>query len=253
MQWTVDCYPSGDQCLIMRFGSGAGTDLQQHMIQFMTYLTRHPFTGFLEAVPSNHTIAVFYDAKAVSYGLTTTRSDQVLPYEWVQDYLYACMKAFQSELPHPSTAIKSVIDIPVCYELNFALDLEDIAKDKGVSQDSIIQWHSEQTYTVLQLGFLPGFPYLGSLDDRLITARRNEPRTKVPAGSVGIAGHQTCIYPEDSPGGWNIIGRTPIKLFDTQADPPALLQMGDTVRFYPISAEAFRAAEMSSAGEVMPR
>lgn len=129
--------------------------------------------------------------------------------------------------------------IPVCYEGVYAPDLEEVARRLGLSVQAVIELHSAAIYRVYMIGFLPGFPYLGILDQRLETPRKMRP-VPVAAGGVGIAGRQTGIYPLHSPGGWSIIGRTPIRLFDAGEDPPVRLQTGDRVEFYPIPTDEFR-------------
>jgi inhibitor of KinA len=135
--------------------------------------------------------------------------------------------------------IPRLLEIPVCYDLSMAPDLQHMADQKGLSVEEIVRLHTSIDYTVYMLGFLPGFPYMGKVDDRIATSRLKKPRTEVPAGSVGIAGSQTGIYPMASPGGWNIIGRTPIRMFDAGKDEPCFCNPGDQVRFIAISREAF--------------
>jgi inhibitor of KinA len=131
------------------------------------------------------------------------------------------------------------IEIPVCYAADLALDLEEVARHTQLTHEEVIRRHSATEYRVQCVGFTPGFPFLSGLAAELSTPRRASPRSKVPAGSVAIGGAQTGIYPLQSPGGWNIIGRTPLPLFDIRRDPPVLLQAGDRVRFRPISREEF--------------
>lgn len=133
------------------------------------------------------------------------------------------------------------IEIPVCYEVEFAIDLVEVAKRAKLSIDRTVQLHSSAQYRVACVGFTPGFPYLSGLPRELATPRRATPRTQVPAGSVAIGGTQTGIYPQASPGGWNIIGRTPLRLFDPAKDPPSLVRAGDLVRFRPIDRKEFAA------------
>lgn len=129
---------------------------------------------------------------------------------------------------------KHVIEIPVCYELG--LDIERVADSNELTIDQVIKLHSEREYLVYMMGFVPGFPYLGGLNDQLHTPRLEKPRIKIPAGSVGIGGKQTGVYPLETPGGWNIIGRTPLKLFDSE---DTLIKMGNYVKFIPISKSDF--------------
>ncbi len=129
--------------------------------------------------------------------------------------------------------------IPVCYEEPFSMDINDVIGYTGLSREDIIRIHSEKIYYVYFLGFLPGFPYLAGLDNRLHVPRRATPRTLLPEGSVGIGGAQTGIYPVDSPGGWNIIGRTPLKLFDPESPDPFLVKAGECIKFFPIDRKEF--------------
>jgi inhibitor of KinA len=129
------------------------------------------------------------------------------------------------------------IKIPVCYSGKYALDIHDIAKEKKLTAPEIINLHTAKRYRVYMIGFLPGFAYMGEIDKRIAMPRKTQPRTKVEAGSVGIAGMQTGIYPFDSPGGWQIIGKTPVKLFDKEKSDPVLLQPGDEIEFYSITED----------------
>lgn len=131
------------------------------------------------------------------------------------------------------------IEIPVCYDEEFAPDLQAVAQHSGLSREEVIAIHSAGKYHVYFIGFTPGFPYLGGLSPRLFTPRLSTPRTKVPAGSVAIGGSQTGIYPLSTPGGWRLIGRTPVKLFSPEKTPPSFLALGDEVRFKRISHEEF--------------
>lgn len=124
--------------------------------------------------------------------------------------------------------------IPVCYDAQFALDLKTISKSKNLSETEIIKRHSETIYTVFFIGFLPGFLYLGGLDERLATPRRATPRLQIEKGAVAIGGHQTGVYPNDSPGGWNIIGNSPVNFFNVKAEKPCFATAGDRIKFYPI-------------------
>jgi inhibitor of KinA len=134
-----------------------------------------------------------------------------------------------------------VHEIPVCYDGEFAPDIADVARVSGLADAEVIRRHSGSVYRVNCVGFIAGFPFLSGLPSELATPRRAVPRKEVPAGSVGIGGAQTGIYPRSSPGGWNLIGRTPMRLFDVQHDPPTILQAGDRVRFREISREEFDA------------
>jgi inhibitor of KinA len=138
-------------------------------------------------------------------------------------------------------AAQRPIEIPVCYGGEFGVDLQFVAEHNGMTADEVVAIHCGATYRVHMLGFAPGFPYLGGMSERIATPRRNTPRLKVAAGSVGIAGPQTGVYPLETPGGWQIIGRTPLALFRPAENPPTLLSPGDFVRFRPITSEEFTA------------
>ena len=132
-----------------------------------------------------------------------------------------------------------IVELPVYYDREVGLDLEDVCEHAGLSRDEVVRIHSEQLYQVYAIGFAPGFAYLGSTDERIAIPRKSTPRLKVPTGSVGIAGTQTAIYPSCTPGGWQIIGRTPQKMVDWDSDSLALVQVGDQVRFRAISRDEF--------------
>jgi inhibitor of KinA len=134
---------------------------------------------------------------------------------------------------------KRLIKIPVCYDLSFAPDLVSLAEQHQLTTDKVIQLHTGKNYRVFMIGFLPGFAYMGSVDEKINTPRLSKPRTLVPAGSVGIAGEQTGIYPFDSPGGWQLIGKTPVQMFSASRDLPCYLQPGDEVQFYPITLSEY--------------
>jgi len=156
---------------------------------------------------------------------------------------YEVMKAILKELltnmKETVDEKKKVIEIPVCYGGSFGPDLEIVAKHHHLTPEQVIHIHSKPKYLVHMIGFAPGFPYLGGLNEEIATPRRQSPRVKIPAGSVGIAGNQTGVYPIESPGGWQIIGRTPVKLFNPHKTPPTLLQTGNYITFKPISRKEY--------------
>jgi inhibitor of KinA len=226
---TPRLYPMGDQALIAEFGDRIDPALSAR-IAFLAHRLREslPF-GVLDIVPAYATLALHYDPAAVGSGTS--------PYEALAETIGAWLKTQTTEAP----AAGRVVEIPVCYGGAFGEDLESLARSRSLSADDVIAIHSGADYHVHMLGFVPGFAYLGGLDARLATPRRDTPRPHVPAGSVGIGGAQTGVYPLDTPGGWQIIGRTPLQLFRPDASPPCLLDAGDTVRFVPISVPEFEA------------
>ena len=179
----------------------------------------------VELVPAYNSIGVFY-------------RDATL--EELKLRLEAALSSKQPASPESQTPVRE-LEIAVCYDSEFALDLSDVAEHAGLSPEEVVQRHSSAEYIVSCVGFAPGFPYLSGLPQELATPRRASPRKDVPAGSVAIGGAQTGIYPQKSPGGWNIIGRTPLRLFDLEQQPPALLRAGDRVRFHAISRAEFDA------------
>ncbi len=132
------------------------------------------------------------------------------------------------------------MEIPVCYGGSFGPDLSFVAEHGKITEEEVIRIHSSRDYRIYMLGFLPGFPYLGGMDERIFTPRLNSPRTRIPAGSVGIGGEQTGIYPMDSPGGWQLIGRTPYRLFKPEQVRKPLYEAGDSIRFVPINQEEYK-------------
>jgi inhibitor of KinA len=152
---------------------------------------------------------------------------------------FALLEALQDDASPASDAERPVVEIPVCYEASHAPDLAEVAAATGLAPDEVVRLHTASDHRVLMIGFTPGFPYIGGLDPRLSVPRRSTPRARLPAGSVAIANGQTAIYPSATPGGWNLIGRTPLRLFDPVREPPSLLRAGDRVVFIPISAAEY--------------
>lgn len=211
----------GEQTLLLDWP--AKIDLETHeKVMTFSSLIRHFFAeDILDLVPTYHSIAV--------YLRKTTAMEEVL------QKLRLAVLNFSEEQKHRP----NIISIPVCYEEPFAVDLAELAKANGLSITELIELHTSPRYKVYFLGFLPGFPYLGGLDSRLYVKRRKEPRPKIAQGSVGIGGGQTGIYPKDSPGGWNIIGKTPLSLFDASSEPPNQINSGDFIKFEPITKTEF--------------
>lgn len=187
------------------------------------------FEGFTETVPAYTTVTVYYNP-AIVYKKTKSA-----PLCFVKKYIENLI----ADLSLPEKSKTETIVIPVCYEDEFAPDLSFIAGEKNISKEEVIRIHSSAVYTVYMIGFSPGFPYMGIVSDAIAMPRKDTPRAMVEAGSVGIAGKQTGIYSFNTPGGWQIIGRTPLQLFDKEKEKPSLLKPGDTVQFQPISSEEF--------------
>jgi inhibitor of KinA len=185
----------------------------------------------VETVPAYCTLTVIYDAviikKSCTHGETAAAK--------VRQYLEQLLLKNETVIAVPGKLVK----IPVCYAAEFALDMAVMCATKNLSPQQMIELHTAAPFQVYMIGFMPGFPYMGIVPGALQMPRLPVPRTQVPAGSVGIAGGQTGIYPFASPGGWNIIGQTPVKLFDAMRPQPGLLQAGDSVQFYAIDADEF--------------
>jgi KipI family sensor histidine kinase inhibitor len=210
-------FPAGDSAVLVVVGNAIHPNIHRAVRGFLRALEASPIMGVRELVPAYCSVSVLYDP------------GQLL-YHQVVEALHAREKHLETvDIPEPR-----VVAIPVAYGGEEGPDLEFVAQHARLSVDEVIALHSSSQYFVYMLGFTPGFCYLGGLDTRLRTPRRAEPRVKIPAGSVGIAGQQTGVYPIESPGGWQVIGRTPLKLFDPRRDPPVLIQAGDVVQFVPI-------------------
>ncbi len=179
--------------------------------------------GVLETVPTYRSLLIIYNRLALSPLNLKERLER----------LEGTLQ--QISFPEPK-----LTRIPVVYGGSYGPDLDYVAQYHQISPEEVIRLHCSTPYLIYMIGFMPGFPYLGKLPESLVTPRLKTPRLSVPAGSVAIAQNQTGIYPMESPGGWQIIGRTPVKLFAPDNDPPVLLKMGDSVQFYPISEEAFK-------------
>ncbi len=223
-------FPLGDAAVVVQFGERISPDIHLAIQAFNAYLTQYPFVGLRECVPAFTTLTVYYDPWLVS------AQGQHSPYERVCEPLRQRLLA----VPTAPVATREIIEVPVCYGGDLGPDLAAVAQHTGLTPAEVIARHTSPDYLVYMLGFVPGFPYLGGLDARLATPRRATPRPLVPAGAVGIAGAQTGIYSLPTPGGWQLIGRTPLRLFDPAADPPTLLRAGQQLRFVPIGEAEFQ-------------
>ncbi|WDF77192.1 5-oxoprolinase subunit PxpB [Mucilaginibacter sp. KACC 22773] len=199
---------------------------------FIYLINKNPFPGLKTIVPAYTTLTVFFDPVIVFKSAMVGRDC----FDKVSIYI--------NNLNEPSNTITTesgeVVIIPVCYGGIFGPDLEEVANHNKLTTDEVIHLHASGTYKVYMIGFTPGFPYLGGMDAQLATPRKAAPRKAIPAGAVGIAGLQTGVYPIETPGGWQIIGQSPLKLFDIHRVKPALLNAGDRVIFKPIGIDEFK-------------
>jgi len=215
--------PGGDRALFVEFGDTIDPELNRRVKQLMLTIQGAELPELVEMVPTYRSLLVYYDPHLTS------------PEELRAKLKILTEKSEAGEFPNPK-----VTEIPTAYGGEYGCDLEFVAEYNGLSPEEIIRFHAGKAYLIYMLGFIPGFAYLGGVSPRIATPRLPTPRAKILAGSVGIAGNQTGIYPAESPGGWRVIGRTPIELFNPEKEPPALLQMGNYVKFVQITAEEFK-------------
>lgn len=214
--------PLGDCALVIHFAKIIHPTMNQHIHALAKQLRTTQPHSITDIVPSYQTLAVFYQPEQLSF-------------QSLVALIETCNINTQSEIFESRQ-----IEIPVCYEHDCAPDIALLAEHCQLTVEQVIERHSQVNYAVYFLGFKPGFAYLGDLDAKLHMPRKATPRLNVPAGSIGIGGAQTGIYPQATPGGWQVIGRTPLKLFDPTMDSPCLLQPGNTIRFKPISFDEFK-------------
>jgi len=210
----------GDRALLVELGDDVDPKINNRVRELFVAIKTDPLEGVVETTPSYRSLLLIFDPLKTTLSLLQNRVQQIL------------QTLDPSQLPEPRK-----VEIPVVYGSEYGPDLEWVAEYHGITPDEAIRLHTAHTYHVYMIGFMPGFPYLGELPESLITPRRETPRTVVPRGSVALAQGQTGIYSTQSPGGWQIIGRTPLTLFDPGKWPPALLEMGDLVKFFAIDEE----------------
>jgi inhibitor of KinA len=225
-------YYLSEHALTLEFGHEISEDLLQKITRFNSLINQKPFIGFRTSVPAYGTISVFFNPVEV---IQAADLPGMGCYEKVTNYLHK-LTGDSDDQPNPSP---NLITIPTCYGGAYGEDLEEVAALHHLSTDKVIEIHSAAIYKVYMIGFVPGFAYLGGMSAQLATPRKPTPRKIIPAGSVGIAGMQTGIYPLTTPGGWQLIGRTPLTLFDATRTQPALLKAGDQVVFTPIDHHQF--------------
>lgn len=222
--------PLGDSAVIIQLGNAINLSVHRQVQSAVQYLEDHPFPGFIECVPSYTTISVHYDLLGIR-GMEGCSS--------IFDSVCRQIEEVLNKVEIQKEVVPVIVDIPVCYGGEHGPDLEAVASFHNLTPKQVIDIHSGQDYLVYALGFAPGFPYIGGVSEQIATPRLTTPRIKVPAGSVGIAGNQTGIYPIETPGGWQIIGCTPLALFQPEQQPPTLLQGGQYIRFRPINKAQF--------------
>ena len=225
----LNIYPLGDQAVTIQLSDQIDPSTNQQVMQIFHYLQNQSLKWITDIIPAYSSITIVYDL--VSLPPPSTFSSR---YEWIKSILIQNIESMNATI-----MMGRQIKIPVCYDLSVGPDLIELSQHCKLSIEEVIYKHTQQSYTVYMIGFLPGFPYMASIDPSIQMNRKAEPRQKVPKGSVGIAGAQTGIYPMDSPGGWQIIGQTPVNLFNLSTPNPCLLAPGDSVEFYAISLDDF--------------
>ena len=217
----------GDSALTIDFGNLIDDELNKKVLQLFQYLKACGHAFIVDLVPAYSSLTVYYDVVALK---------KINPAQTAFDTISDLIHGQDFFMGTPVT--KRTIEIPVCYSTRYALDI-DVFKEQGIGPEELVALHTARNYRVYMIGFLPGFAYMAEVDEKLVVPRKESPRIHVDPGSVGIAGKQTGIYPLSSPGGWQIIGRTPLRLFDREKDNPVLLQPGDEVKFYSIGEDEF--------------
>lgn len=218
--------PGGDKAIFVEFGDAIDPELNHRVRNLMLTVQDKKIPGVIETVPTYRSLLVYFEPTQISA-------------QKLRETLYSLTQPLsECGLPKPK-----LIEVPTVYGGEYGPDLEFVAAHNGLSVPEVVEIHTSTPYLIYMIGFIPGFPYLGGMSPRIATPRLETPRTKITAGSVGIAGNQTGIYPAESPGGWRLIGRTPLRLFDPSREPPALFQAGDYLTFVSIMPEEFSIIE----------
>jgi inhibitor of KinA len=216
---------SGDGAIVVEFGDEIDRAISEGVLGLSARIRHGDMAGIIETVPTFRSLMIHYDPLRTSAGALIEAVKALL----------SGAALFEGE--------RRLWHVPVCYEGEFAPDLAEVAERTRLAPAEVVKLHAASRYHVYMIGFLPGFPYLGDLPKPLVLPRRVDPRVRVPPGAVAIAMGMTAIYPIESPGGWHLIGTTPIRLFDALASPPSLFAPGDAVQFEPVGRDAFTAMQ----------
>ena len=214
--------PAGDRGMVAEFGNVISIQINDQVQQLKKCLSNEQIQGVLELQPTFRSLMIYYDPLKISY-----------------EELEKRVRILGSAETLKNHKKKRILKIPCCYGARFGLDLRDMEKHTGLDRDEIIAIHSSVDYRIYMMGFLPGFVYLGGLDSRIEMPRLSTPRVKIPAGAVGIGGNQTGVYPVASPGGWRLIGGTPVEFYDAGRQEPILRRAGEYIRFVPVSLDDY--------------
>jgi len=216
--------PSGDTAFIVKAGNDISEEINSLIRKYLLQIEAENIMGIVDFIPSYNELLICYEPAVIGY-----------------QKLLTILKSVEGKINISELPPSNLILVPVFYDGEFGPDLNEVAECNSLSVDEVIEIHTSQNYLVYMLGFTPGFCYLGGMDQRIATPRKQTPRMKIPAGAVGIADKQTGIYPIESPGGWQLIGRTPLKLFDPDMKPEFLFHAGDFIRFYAVDRDEYEA------------
>lgn len=218
---------AGDSCIVVEFGNSIDMEINARVQTLRKEIEKRPFPGFIETVPTYRSLAVCFNPLLAPDGL-----DKLL--------LRLADSKNTNNVESPQEEKRKLLIVPACYDGDFAPDIVKVAANAGITTDEVVRRHTSKDCYCYMLGFVPGYSYLGGMDPTIETPRLKEPREKIPAGSVAIGGKQTGIYPIESPGGWNLIGKTPLRMFDPLRNPAIFLEAGMWVRFVPIDVAEFK-------------
>lgn len=214
--------PAGDSAMLINFGDCISPEINQKITLVIKLMKEQHIEGVVDIIPAFCSLLINYDLRIINYDLLEKRMRQLVKIEMTGE-----------------AVTKRIVEIPVCYGGEYGPDIENVANKAGISIEEVIRIHTSKDYLIYMLGFMPGFCFLGGLEEKIHTPRLANPRIKIRAGSVGIGGAQTGIYPLDSPGGWQLLGLTPVKVYDPDREIPILYQAGDYVRFVQIDEKEF--------------
>ena len=227
---------AGESCVVIEFADEISREANDAVMALGQYLNVQKNIPIIECLPTYRSLAVYFDPLLINCNDVNKEAQLAL-----------------SKMSTEEISLHKVISIPVCYGGKYGPDINNVAEHAGITAEDVIKRHSSVVCHCYMIGFVPGFAYLGGMDESIATPRLSNPRTVIKGGSVGIAGKQTGIYPIDSPGGWQLIGRTPLKLFTPKMDPPTLIQAGYDISFVPISEEEYKAIKSQvNLGTYMP-